>query len=250
LHPEKGPLRGAAPQHPAAHDARADAAWRDRHRRSYPRFDILFSDLVDFSSLAAKLSAEETVKLLELLFSRFDALGARYGVEKIKTIGDGYMVAGGLPETRTDHAVAVAEMALAMLDGVEEARHAVGQPLKLRVGLHTGELVAGVIGTRKFAYDVWGDAVNTAKRIESGGLPGRVHVSATTRQAPGDALRFEPPRTARGQRQRFDRDLFPPSGEMIGCFPAPRASRNAFIVGSEHRRLKQSRDYPVLPCLR
>jgi len=153
---------------------------------------ILFSDLVDFSSLAAKFSAEETVKLLELLFSRFDALAARHGVEKIKTIGDGYMVAGGLPETRTDHAVAVAEMALAMLAAAEDARHAVGRPLQLRIGLHTGELVAGVIGTRKLAYDVWGDAVNTAKRMESGGLPGRVHVSAATRQVLGDRFRFEP----------------------------------------------------------
>jgi adenylate cyclase len=153
---------------------------------------ILFSDLVDFSSLAARFSAEETVKLLELLFSRFDALATRHGVEKIKTIGDGYMVAGGLPETRTDHAVAVAEMALAMLDAVEAARDAVGQPLQLRIGLHTGELVAGVIGTRKFAYDVWGDAVNTAKRMESAGLPGRVHVSAATRQSLSDAFRFEP----------------------------------------------------------
>jgi adenylate cyclase len=153
---------------------------------------ILFSDLVDFSSLAAKCSPGETVRLLELLFSRFDALAARHGVEKIKTIGDGYMVAGGLPETRTDHAVAVAEMALAMLDAVEAARPASGQPLQLRVGLHTGELVAGVIGTRKFAYDVWGDTVNTAKRMESGGLPGRVHVSAATREALGDAFRLEP----------------------------------------------------------
>jgi adenylate cyclase len=153
---------------------------------------ILFSDLVDFSSLAAKSSPDETVKLLELLFSRFDALAARHGVEKIKTIGDGYMVAGGLPETRADHAVAVAEMALAMLDAVEEARPALGQPLQLRVGLHTGELMAGVIGTRKFAYDVWGDTVNTAKRMESGGLPDRVHVSAATREVLGDAFRFEP----------------------------------------------------------
>ena len=153
---------------------------------------ILFSDLVDFSSLAAKFSAEETVKLLELLFSRFDALAARHGVEKIKTIGDGYMVAGGLPETCTDHAVAVAEMALAMLSAVEDTRHAVGRPLQLRIGLHTGELVAGVIGTRKLAYDVWGDAVNTAKRMESYGLPGRVHISATIRQALGEAFYFEP----------------------------------------------------------
>jgi adenylate cyclase len=152
---------------------------------------ILFSDLVDFTSIAARLSPEETVKLLELLFCRFDILAAGYGVEKIKTTGDGYMAAGGVPEARTDNAVAVAEMALAMLDAVEEARHAVGEPLQLRIGLHTGALVAGVIGTRKFAYDVWGDTVNTAKRMEAHGLPGHVHVSAATRRALGDVFRFE-----------------------------------------------------------
>jgi adenylate cyclase len=153
---------------------------------------ILFADLVDFTSIAAKLSPEETVKLLELLFCRFDNLAARYGVEKIKTTGDGYMVASGLPEARTNSVVAVAEMALAMLEGVEAARRAVGEPLQLRIGLNTGALVAGVIGTHKFAYDVWGDTVNTAKRMESCGLPGHVHVSAATRQALGDAFRFEP----------------------------------------------------------
>jgi adenylate cyclase len=153
---------------------------------------ILFSDLVDFTSIAAKLSPEETVKLLELLFCGFDILAARYGVEKIKTTGDGYMVAGGLPEARTNSVVAVADMALAMLDTVEAARCAVGQPLRLRIGLHTGALVAGVIGRQKFAYDVWGDTVNTAKRMESYGLPGHVHVSAATRLALGDGFRFEP----------------------------------------------------------
>jgi adenylate cyclase len=153
---------------------------------------ILFSDLVDFTSIAAKVSPEETVKLLELLFCGFDILAARYGVEKIKTTGDGYMVAGGLPEARTNSVVAVADMALAMLDTVEAARCAVGQPLRLRIGLHTGALVAGVIGRQKFAYDVWGDTVNTAKRMESYGLPGHVHVSAATRLALGDGFRFEP----------------------------------------------------------
>jgi adenylate cyclase len=152
---------------------------------------ILFSDLVDFTSITAKLSPEETVKLLELLFCRFDALADRYGVEKIKTTGDGYMVAGGLPEARTNNVVAVAEMAFAMLEATEVARRMVGKPLQLRIGLHTGALVAGVIGSHKFAYDVWGDTVNTAKRMESYGLPGRIHVSATTRQALGNAFCFE-----------------------------------------------------------
>jgi class 3 adenylate cyclase len=153
---------------------------------------ILFSDLVDFTSLAAKLTAERTVELLGTVFARFDELAARHGLEKIKTLGDGYMVAGGLPEARRDHAGAVAEMALAMLDVVPAIARSAGLPLELRVGVHSGALIAGVIGTRKFVYDVWGDTVNTAKRMESYGIAGRVHVSAATRAALGGRFRFEP----------------------------------------------------------
>jgi adenylate cyclase len=153
---------------------------------------ILFSDLVDFTSLTARRSAEETVAVLGDIFCRFDALASRHGLEKIKTTGDGYMVAGGLPEQRRDHAAAVAEMALAMLDAVKDASRDVGEPLQLRVGLNSGALIAGVLGIHKFVYDVWGDTVNTAKRMESYGLPGQVHVSAATRLALGDAFRFEP----------------------------------------------------------
>lgn len=153
---------------------------------------ILFSDLVDFSELAARLSPQATVELLGSLFSRFDDLAAQHGVEKIKTIGDGYMVAGGLPETRGDHVQAVTEMALSMLDAVAAVARSSGAPLDLRIGIHTGPLVAGVIGTRKFVYDVWGDTVNTAKRMESHGLAGRIHVSAAAREALGAAFRFEP----------------------------------------------------------
>jgi adenylate cyclase len=153
---------------------------------------ILFSDLVDFTSLAARLTPEKTVDLLDTIFGRFDELAERHGLEKIKTLGDGYMVAGGLPEARRDHAEAVAEMALAMLDIVPAVGRAEGIPLELRVGVHSGALVAGVIGTRKFVYDVWGDTVNTAKRMESYGIAGRVHVSAATRTALGGRFRFEP----------------------------------------------------------
>jgi adenylate cyclase len=153
---------------------------------------ILFSDLVDFTSLAGRLPPERTVTLLAALFTEFDALAARFGLEKIKTIGDGYMVAGGLPEARADHAAAVAEMALEM--PAAAARVAVGfdETMRLRIGVHSGELVAGVIGTHKFVYDVWGDTVNTAKRMETYGAPGRVHVSAATRHLLGAAYRFEP----------------------------------------------------------
>ena len=153
---------------------------------------ILFADLVDFTTLAARLSPQQTVALLADVFCRFDGLGTQYGLEKIKTTGDGYMVAGGLPEARTDHATAVAAMALAMVDVIKTAGDAFGVRLEVRIGLNTGALIAGVLGTHKFVYDVWGDTVNIAKRMESYGLPGRVHVSAATRRALGDAFRFEP----------------------------------------------------------
>jgi adenylate cyclase len=152
---------------------------------------ILFSDIVDFTALSAELPADVIVGLLGEVFSCFDALAARQGLEKIKTIGDGYMVAGGVPEERDDHAVAVAAMAVAMLEAIENMGHAAGKPLRLRIGLHTGPLIAGVIGTHKFVYDVWGDTVNTAKRMESYGAPGRIHISAATRQALGGAFRCE-----------------------------------------------------------
>jgi adenylate cyclase len=154
---------------------------------------ILFSDLVDFTSLSATLSPEETVRLLGLLFSQFEDLAIRHGLETIKTIGDGYMVTGGILEQRPNSAAAVAEMALSMLEIVERAGRAIDQKLLLRIGIHTGgPMVAGVLGTHKIAYDVWGDTVNTAKRMETYGLPGRVHISAETRQALGNAFRFEP----------------------------------------------------------
>jgi class 3 adenylate cyclase len=153
---------------------------------------ILFCDLVDFTALAGRLSPGQTVAVLADVFCRFDHLAARYGLEKIKTTGDGYMVAGGLPEPRADHATATAEMALAMVDAIKIAGTTCGVPLQVRIGLHTGALIAGVLGTHKFVYDVWGDTVNTAKRMESYGLPGRIHVSAATRHALGAKFRFEP----------------------------------------------------------
>ena len=154
---------------------------------------VLFSDLVDFTLLSATLSPEETVKLLGLLFSQFEDLAVLHGLETIKTIGDGYMVTGGILEQQPNAAVAVAEMALSMLEVVERAGRAIDKKLQLRIGVHTGgPIVAGVIGTHKIAYDVWGDTVNTAKRMESYGLPGQIHVSAATRRLLGDAFRFEP----------------------------------------------------------
>jgi class 3 adenylate cyclase len=157
-----------------------------------PEATVLFSDLVDFTGLSATLAPEETVKLLGLLFSQFDDLAVRCGLETIKTIGDGYMVTSGLLERRPDGAIAVAEMGLSMLEITETAGRAFDGRLQLRIGIHTGgPIVAGVLGTHKVAFDIWGDAVNTAKRMETYGLPGRIHVSAATRHALGNSFRFE-----------------------------------------------------------
>jgi adenylate cyclase len=152
---------------------------------------ILFSDLVDFTALTARLPPERTIALLGALFADFDALAERLGLEKIKTIGDGYMVAGGVPEPRPDHAAAVAEMALEMHKLAAAVAVEFDETVQLRIGVHSGELFAGVIGTHKFVYDVWGDTVNTAKRIETYGAPGRIHVSAATWEMLGRAYVFE-----------------------------------------------------------
>jgi adenylate cyclase len=143
---------------------------------------ILFADLVDFTPFAAGLPPADVVGFLNLIFSEFDRLAERFGAEKIKTIGDAYMVAVGIPEPRDDHAEACARLALAMREALETIKAETGAPVRLRIGLHCGPAVAGVIGERKFAYDVWGSTVNIASRMESHGLPGRIHVSRTVAQ--------------------------------------------------------------------
>jgi adenylate cyclase len=141
---------------------------------------VLFADVVDFTPLSARLSASEVVAFLDELFTSFDALADRYGVEKIKTIGDAYMVAAGVPVPRPDHAQALAAMALDLRELVARRSHETGQRLELRIGINSGPVVAGVIGRRKFIYDLWGDAVNTASRMESHGVPGEIQVTDGT----------------------------------------------------------------------
>jgi class 3 adenylate cyclase len=141
---------------------------------------VLFADLVGFTQLSASADAHDVVDLLNGLFSRFDELAERHGLEKIKTIGDAYMVAGGLPTPRPDHAEAIADMALEMIHELEGRRAGPGPPLELRIGIDTGPVVAGVIGIRRFIYDVWGDTVNTASRMESHGVPGKIQVTERT----------------------------------------------------------------------
>jgi adenylate cyclase len=153
---------------------------------------ILFADLVAFTRLTSRLSAGDLVHLLNSLFSEFDRLALSLGVEKIKTLGDSYMVAGGLPEARADHAHAVADMALAMIATVERMNRESPIALQMRIGIHSGDVVAGVIGTHKFVYDIWGDAVNIASRMESHSLPNRIQISAATFQHLHKRFRLEP----------------------------------------------------------
>ena len=140
---------------------------------AYDDATVLFADLVGFTPLAASLSPAETVGLLDRLFSAFDRLAERHGLEKIKTIGDAYMVVGGVPEVCTDHPARVVAMGLDMLEAVASLAREMDRPLDLRIGVHTGPVVAGVIGTTKFIYDLWGDTVNVASRLESHGHGGR-----------------------------------------------------------------------------
>lgn len=148
----------------------------------FPEVTILFCDIVDFTRLSADRPAREIVDLLNGVFTAFDKLADKYGLEKIKTIGDAYMAAGGLPTPRDDHAEAVAAMALDMREAVERWNKEQGTALAVRIGIHTGPIAAGVIGIKKFIYDIWGDAVNTASRMESHGLPGEIQVSEETRR--------------------------------------------------------------------
>jgi class 3 adenylate cyclase len=154
----------------------------------YEDVSILFADLVGFTPLSADQSPDETVLLLNEIFSAFDAVCERYGVEKIRTIGDGYMVIAGAPEPREDHATVLTRVALELMAHMASRT----EGLQMRIGLSSGPAVAGIVGTSKFHYDVWSDAVNVAARMESHGEPGRIHISPATAARLGDAFELEP----------------------------------------------------------
>jgi class 3 adenylate cyclase len=147
----------------------------------FPEVTILFADLVGFTSLSQHISPVEVVNLLNEIFSEFDVLATRHGVEKIKTIGDAYMVAGGLPVFRPDHAHSIAEMALDIQKVVKRFNEDYKTQVQVRIGINTGPVVAGIIGRNKFIYDLWGDTVNTASRMESTSVPGGIQVTEETR---------------------------------------------------------------------
>ncbi len=152
---------------------------------------ILFADLVGFTPFAERTPPGEVLVVLDAIFAAFDDLTLARGLEKIKTLGDAYMVASGAPDPRKDHALALTDLALAMMEVLKTHAARVPGGLRMRIGIHSGPMVAGVIGRTKFAYDLWGDTVNTAARMESHGEPGRIHITEATAQRLGNAMVLE-----------------------------------------------------------
>ncbi len=158
---------------------------------SFSEVTVLFADIVEFTKFSQNVSPEVVVVVLNDIFTRFDQIADKYGLEKIKTIGDAYMVAAGLPVPVANHTALVAEMALDMIEAMDRFNEHSGYKLKVRIGIDTGAVVAGVIGKRKFLYDLWGDVVNTASRMESHGLPGRIQVTDAARLRLSEPFAFE-----------------------------------------------------------
>ncbi|MEI6063754.1 MAG: adenylate/guanylate cyclase domain-containing protein, partial [Pseudanabaena sp. ELA748] len=152
---------------------------------------VLFADIVGFTKISSDLPPDQIVGFLNQIFSRFDRLVEIHQLEKIKTIGDAYLVVSGLPYPRVDHAEAIADMAIDMQKAMQDFNQQSGQNLTIRTGIHTGPVVAGVIGLKKFAYDLWGDTVNTASRMESHGIAGKIQVSAATYDCIKELYNFE-----------------------------------------------------------
>lgn len=152
---------------------------------------ILFCDIRGFTAIASQISPDRLISTLNVVFSEFDHLVSFFGLEKIKTIGDAYMVAGGLPEPRDDHAEAIADLALEMSLALDRLNQVFDHPLEVRIGINSGVVVAGVIGKRKLAYDLWGESVNTASRMESQGIVGEIQVGEATYELLKDKYDFE-----------------------------------------------------------
>jgi adenylate cyclase len=157
----------------------------DRIAESYAATSVVFADIVGFTPWAQRTDPARVVALLDDLFSRFDTVAAKLGIEKIKTVGDAYMAAAGAPQARSDHAMAAVAFGRAILAEVADWRSANELALEVRVGVASGPVVGGVIGQRRIVFDLWGDTVNTAARMESSGVPGRIHLAGSTRELLG-----------------------------------------------------------------
>jgi class 3 adenylate cyclase len=187
----EGLLRNILPEQIADRLKQRDPATEHGHiAQAYTEVTVVFADLVEFTKQSSRTDPPEIVAVLDDVFTRFDAIAERCGLEKIKTIGDAYMAVAGVPEPREDDVEVAAQAALAMRDTIAEIRWPSGDPMRVRIGMATGPAVAGVIGQRKFAYDLWGDTVNTAARMESNGIPDEIQVSEAVSQRLGDRYLF------------------------------------------------------------
>lgn len=189
---------------------------------------VLFADIVGFTELSGRLSPRELVSRLNDIFSRFDALVERHDLEKIKTIGDAYMVVGGLPEPRADHAEAIATLALDIQQEIRTISQELGEPFTMRMGINSGPVIAGVIGTKKFVYDLWGDTVNIASRMESHGQAGCIQVTESTYQCLKHRYHFQ------------ERGLVPIKGKgnmqtywLLGKLPLDGAAPPVSVISQE-----------------
>ncbi|MBT8218113.1 MAG: adenylate/guanylate cyclase domain-containing protein [Acidimicrobiia bacterium] len=180
-------LRNVLPDEIAVRLKRGDGAIADR----FDHVTVLFADVVGFTPLSSRVAPDDLVRMLSDLFSDLDDIVGQLGLEKIKTVGDEYMVAAGVPTPRPDHAAAVAEFGLRVHELVGSREYG-GHRLEFRMGIHSGPVVAGVIGQRKFSYDLWGDTVNTASRLESHGTPGAIQISDETRRLIEESFVCEP----------------------------------------------------------
>jgi adenylate cyclase len=199
----------------------------------FANVSVLFADLVDFTPISERLSPEELVEMLNEVFSHFDALVDGRGLEKIRTVGDSYMVASGVPDPRPDHAHSIAHLALEIVGFVGEYQAPEGGKLGIRVGISSGPAVAGVIGKAKFQYDIWGDTVNTASRMESHGIPGRIQVSSSTHQLLETDFDFESRGVidVKGKGPMETWFLVGARHPGSGVMSAPRASGEAPVSG-------------------
>jgi class 3 adenylate cyclase len=187
----EGLLRNILPEQIADRLKQRNPATEHGHiAQAYSEVTVVFADLVEFTRQSGRTDPPEIVTVLDDVFTRFDAIAERYGLEKIKTIGDAYMAVAGVPEPREDDVEVAAQAALAMREEVRHLHWPSGDEMRVRIGLATGPAVAGVIGQRKFAYDLWGDTVNTAARMESNGIPDEIQVSEEIYQRLGDRYRF------------------------------------------------------------
>jgi class 3 adenylate cyclase len=197
---------------------------------TYPEVTVLFADIAGFTELTARNSPRQIVDMLNAIFGLFDQLAKDHHLEKIKTIGDCYMLVGGVPDRSPTHCQQVADFAIAALAGLSDYASRLREPIQIRIGMHTGTVVAGIVGTQKFSFDLWGDVVNLASRLESTGVPGRIHVSDAVHGRLQDDYCFE----ARGEIELKGRGAIR-TWFLLGLKEAPQGAQESYAREREQK---------------